>query len=149
MLGRQRRSLSKLLLPARRISANSVSRRGIDQHSTHWRSLCESDFFLSLISIDYASDVRNEPFPDGEDLGQSQRMRMLGPARSAVCRRGDDFYNPHVQVSGGRERHLLPQFIVNLLRNLQSPPAHGDLCATAQKKRGYHATIRIPMSSVP
>jgi hypothetical protein len=59
---------------------------------------------------------------------------MLGPARSAVCCRGDDFYNPHVQVSGCRERHLLSRFIVNLFRNLQSPPAHDDLCAKAQKK---------------
>jgi hypothetical protein len=42
MLGRQRRSLSKLPLSARRISTNSVSRRGIDQHSSHPQSRCES-----------------------------------------------------------------------------------------------------------
>jgi hypothetical protein len=39
-------------------------------------------FFLSLINIDYASDELNELFLDGEHLGQSQRMRVLSPARS-------------------------------------------------------------------
>jgi hypothetical protein len=107
MLGRQRRSLSKLPLPARRISTNSVSINA----QVAGEADCELGFSLSLKRVDYASNVLNELFLDGEYLGQSQRIRMLVPARSAVCRRGDDFYNPHVQVSGCRERHRLPRLL--------------------------------------
>jgi putative FmdB family regulatory protein len=46
---------------------------------------------------------------------------MLRPAHRAVCRRGDDFCNPRVQVYGCWERHGLPPFIVDPTPNLQIP----------------------------
>jgi hypothetical protein len=66
---------------------------------------------------------------ESDDLdGMSRGTRVLGPARRAVCRRGDDFCNPVVQVYGYRERHGLPLFIVDLLRIYKSRRAAGIRC---------------------
>jgi|ERR1700757_1962127 putative FmdB family regulatory protein len=54
---------------------------------------------------------------------------MLCPAHRAVCRRGDDFCNPRMQVYGCRERHGLPPLIVDLIRTYKSQRLACSLCA--------------------
>jgi hypothetical protein len=63
---------------------------------------------------------------------------MLRPAHRAVCRRGDDFCNPRVQVYGCWERHSLPPFIVDLRRTYISRRAAGIPCAID----GYEGVVR-------
>jgi hypothetical protein len=82
---------------------------------------------IPVCSMRVLMHVRGSDESDDLD-GMSRGTRVLGPARRAVCRRGDDFCNPVVQVYGYRERHGLPLFIVDLLRIYKSRRAAGFRC---------------------
>jgi hypothetical protein len=74
---------------------------------------------------------------------------MLGPAHRAVCRRGDDFCNPRVQVYGCWESHGLSPFIVDLLRIYESgEPWEFSAASTDTKElRKEHRPVHKPAST--
>src|SRR6266853_3748315 len=76
---------------------------------------------------------------------------MLRPARSAVCRRGDDFCKPRVQVYGCWERHGLPLLLQTYSepKNLGGPQALTELSADAKELLAEHRPVnRIASTNV-
>src|SRR6266404_7840262 len=75
---------------------------------------------------------------------------MLRPTHRAVCRRGDDFCNPRVQVYGCWERHELPPFIVDLRRTYKSRrQALRALSTETNELRAEHRPVkRIASTSI-